>query len=204
MELLFARHGESVGNASGDYSTSRHDRLSPEGLVQAEVLATRLSTEHVDAIYASPLRRATETIVPFLQHSGLVAEIWAELAEACWQEDRDAEPPADRAPTTHVTLPGGLRGCFMLTDENKVLPSPDETYAEGLGRIKRVYELLMERHGDTSDTVLIAGHGHAGGRLLEMFLGLEPTGRFDHDNTGCSRLVRQADGSFLAHYINRT
>ncbi len=35
--------------------------LSPDGFAQAEHLATYLSSEHLDAIYASPLRRAYQT-----------------------------------------------------------------------------------------------------------------------------------------------
>ena len=47
------------------------------------------------------------------------------------------------------------------------------------------------------------GHEYAGGRLIEMLLGIEPQGRLYHTNTGLSRLVEGEDGVFVARFVNR-
>ena len=79
----------------------------------------------------------------------------------------------------------------------------DEAYCECLARIERVAARLLERHAGRQESVLVVGHEYAGGRMLEMLLGIEPVGRLYHTNTGLSRLVEGADGAFVARYVNR-
>jgi 2,3-bisphosphoglycerate-dependent phosphoglycerate mutase len=59
MELLLVRHALPVRRELVEGPAD--PELSAEGRAQAEHLATYLSSEHLDAIYASPLRRADET-----------------------------------------------------------------------------------------------------------------------------------------------
>lgn len=61
MRLILVRHGESEWNRIGRYQGQLDAPLSELGLRQAEALAKRLSTEKLDAIYASPLQRARRT-----------------------------------------------------------------------------------------------------------------------------------------------
>lgn len=61
MRLLLIRHGESLANAEGRLQGHLDIPLSDRGRKQAERLAERLSKLGVDALYASPLRRAAET-----------------------------------------------------------------------------------------------------------------------------------------------
>ena len=59
MELLLVRHALPVRRELVDGAAD--PELSADGHAQAEHLATYLSSEHLDAIYASPLRRAYQT-----------------------------------------------------------------------------------------------------------------------------------------------
>ena len=62
MLLYCVRHGESTYNAEGRLQgQSDLPRLSPRGVQQSEAVAAALSRVPIDAIYASPLRRAMET-----------------------------------------------------------------------------------------------------------------------------------------------
>ena len=61
MELLLVRHALPVRRELVEGPAD--PELSADGREQAEHLATYLSSEHLDAIYASPLRRAYETAV---------------------------------------------------------------------------------------------------------------------------------------------
>lgn len=84
MELILVRHGlpERVELAQG-----RADpELSGVGQRQARQVAAWLSRETVDAIYASPLRRAIETATPLAASTGLRPVIHESVAEY----DRDA------------------------------------------------------------------------------------------------------------------
>ena len=84
MELILVRHGlpERVELAEG-----RADpELSDIGHRQARQVAAWLSRKRVDAIYASPLRRAMETAEPLAESIGLRPIIHESVAEF----DRDA------------------------------------------------------------------------------------------------------------------
>ncbi len=59
MELLLIRHALPIRREFVDGPADPD--LSLDGHAQAQHLATYLSSEHLDAIYASPLRRARQT-----------------------------------------------------------------------------------------------------------------------------------------------
>ena len=63
--IYLIRHAESVANKAGIFRGVTDDPLSENGRQQAEDLANRLSNVRVDAIYASILQRASQTIMPF-------------------------------------------------------------------------------------------------------------------------------------------
>ncbi len=195
MELVFVRHGQSMGNMTGDYSIETSDRLSPLGWEQAERLVQRLERKNFEAIYVSPLRRALETALPFLKSTGRTAEVWPRLAEACWQQDRDAQPPEKRLPRLPLDLPSGADGHYEIPSDF-LMPYEDETYPEGLSRIAETAQMLRNLYGGRPVSILILGHGHAGGRLIEMMLGREVIGSFGHANTAHSRLLERDDGTF--------
>jgi broad specificity phosphatase PhoE len=207
MQLYFCRHGQSLGNLTNDYRTPAHDQLSPLGWQQAERLAERLAvwseTCGFDAIYASPLHRAMETITPYLRQAGRKAEIWPELVEGCWQADRRATPPARSVPPRPFALDASLRDHFEACASPAFWAPENEVYTECLTRISQVAERLLDRHAGRPDSVLVVGHEYAGGRLIEMLLGVEPQGRLYHANTGLTWLVEGEDGSFVARFLNR-
>jgi len=62
MELYIARHGETEGNAAGQLQGSGRDTpLTAKGIEQAKSLGKSLKNMDFDAIYSSPLKRATDT-----------------------------------------------------------------------------------------------------------------------------------------------
>jgi len=203
MQLYFCRHGQSIGNLTNDYSTLAHDQLSPFGWEQAERLAERLAVHDLDVIYASPARRARETITPYLDQTGRQAEVWPELVEGCWQADREAAPPERADPPRPFALDGELRERFVPCSDTAFWAPENEAYCECLARIEQVAARLLERHAGQPESVLVVGHEYAGGRLLEVLLGIEPVGRLYHTNTGLSRLVEEVDGTFTARFLNR-
>lgn len=76
------RHGETAHNADGRLSTAAPGGpLSELGVEQAELLAERLSTSPLEAIYTSPLIRARQTADAIARQQGLDARLCEDLAE---------------------------------------------------------------------------------------------------------------------------
>lgn len=205
MKLYFIRHGQSVGNLTGDYSTPFHGVLSNNGETQANGLIQRLKGYKFDHIIVSPIKRAAYTILPYLKENNLIAELWSEVAEACYQNDIDGETSENirYGNPIHFDEKDMKYFYFRYNDKHKALPPEDENYKEGLKRITWVYESVLHNYKGTDQSILVVGHYHAGSRLLEMFLGMEPLGRICHSNTGFSMLEELPSGDFQIRFINR-
>jgi broad specificity phosphatase PhoE len=205
MNVTILRHGQTVGNATGDYSTTANDVLSVYGYEQAERLIEGLAGYQFDAIYCSPLERAMKTIAPYLRANGRSAELWPELAEACWQTDKTVPVPERNSVRPPITVEAELVRLFTLLDGHIGLPYDDEVYQEGFARIDEAHQRLLNRHGGTSDRVLVVGHWYLASRLVETLLGLPRADydRFNHDNTAVSSLTQLANGAFRLQYLNK-
>ena len=205
MNVTILRHAQTIGNATGDYSTKANDALSEYGYEQAERLVAGLAGYQFDVIYCSPLERAMKTIAPYLRENGRSAELWPELAEACWQADHAAPIPMRTQPARPITIEPELEGLFARLDGHTSLPHDDEVYQEGFARIDGAYQRLLARHGGTSDRVLVVAHWYLASRLIEALLGLARVDhdRFNHDNVSTSGLGQLPNGAFRLQYSNR-
>lgn len=82
MKLILIRHGETEWNKQRRIQGCRSDtRLSPKGLEQADRLAAVLRKERIDAIYASPMKRASETAQIIAEACKLQVHVFNELRE---------------------------------------------------------------------------------------------------------------------------
>lgn len=202
MQVFFVRHGQSMGNLTGDYSTDANDQLSELGHQQAAALHRRLLDLDFDAVYCSPLKRALQTIEPYATQTKTTVEVWPEIAEACWQEDRSHQEISDYRTRSKPLPIHHHDGLFTFKENKAVCPIDEETYAEGLFRLQQSVEQFKDLHGGTNDHILVVGHGFALARIIEYFLDIDPIGRFDHGNTGMSHLI-EVDGVFAMQYLNR-
>src|SRR5262245_20138703 len=64
--LLFIRHGEVEARYQNVFGGRIDMDLSPGGNTQAIALARYLRHRHLDAIYASPMKRVQQTLAPLL------------------------------------------------------------------------------------------------------------------------------------------
>ncbi|MBN2982450.1 histidine phosphatase family protein [Cohnella algarum] len=70
--LYLIRHGETEWNRANNRFCGRSDvELSEEGKRQGEALACWLETKNLDALYASPLKRAVDTAAFVARKTGL-------------------------------------------------------------------------------------------------------------------------------------
>ena len=82
MKLILIRHGETEWNKQRRIQGCRSDtRLSQKGLEQADRLAAALRKERIDAIYASPMKRASETAQIIAEACKLPVHVFNELRE---------------------------------------------------------------------------------------------------------------------------
>lgn len=124
LRLFLVRHGETASNREMRYQGSQDEPLTEAGMRQAEGMAADLADLPLAAVYASPLRRATQTAeriatalaVPLLSEPRLREQGFGEWeglsrsevlgrGEAArrellrWEQDPDAAPPGGESLT---------------------------------------------------------------------------------------------------------
>ena len=78
MRLLLIRHGETEWNHLNKVLGRTDIPLDETGLAQAEALGKRLSSERIDALYASPLSRCMQTAGEVLKRQSTCQEVIAD------------------------------------------------------------------------------------------------------------------------------
>ena len=118
VELILARHGETVWNVEKIYRGRADVNLDEVGIKQAELLDKYLSNWELEAIYSSPLRRAIDTanIIARYQKIGVhIVEGLIDFDYGEWQSLPEQEAEG-LYPTLHnewhnnphkVKMPGG-------------------------------------------------------------------------------------------------
>ncbi|MDT8391000.1 MAG: histidine phosphatase family protein [Lentisphaeria bacterium] len=199
MKLYIVRHAESEGNATGNYSTAIADSLSASGRKEAEALADSLTAWAFDTIIVSPRLRALQTIAPYLVATGQQAEIWPEIAEACWHEER--EEPAGTWPRQAASLPAFAPGHFCFRDGEPIAPADVESFGEGLCRIHTALHLIQEAFIPDQESVLVVTHGHVIREILNLMLATRELDPFHHENCGLTCLSYK--GCWTLEFCNR-
>ncbi len=200
MRLLLVRHAESIGNATGDYSAAGSGSLSERGERQARELAGALGPWAFDRILVSPIERARRTIQPYLAATGRTAEIWPEIAEACWHEQR--EPAAGRWQARAAAEPAGaLSPLFRYRDGRALLPAQPESFGEGLRRVQCALEKVRDDFGGSGETVLMVTHGHFLRELLNLMRVRPDFVAFRHDN--CAMTLVMFDHAWKLVFFNQ-
>ncbi|KAF0155901.1 MAG: hypothetical protein FD159_1939 [Syntrophaceae bacterium] len=81
MKLILIRHGETLWNKEGRIQGTSDIELSEAGIEQARRLALSLKDSEIDAIHASPLKRAYQTAEIINSFHQRKIEVHPELAE---------------------------------------------------------------------------------------------------------------------------
>jgi 2,3-bisphosphoglycerate-dependent phosphoglycerate mutase len=192
MELLLIRHALPVRRelASG----AADPELSADGRAQAEHLATYLSTEHLDAIYASPLQRAHQTAMAVAAHHRVEVQVCDGVAEF----DRLS---SDYIPTEELKAANDPRYHAMIAGQ---WDTDEESSLEFRNRVVTSIEHLIEAH--PAQTVAVVCHGGVINSYLCHVLGLDsPGGGFFYPNyTSINRIAAARAGIRSVVTINET
>jgi len=194
-DIYFVRHAETMGNLTHHHSHENDRTLSPAGIRQVENLTRKLDQLQFDYIIVSPKYRVLKTILPYLKKHRLVAEIWPELAECCWQKQREPSSGAlNRG--SQIRLESAMQPYFTFADSNDHFSYSTHGYGQGMTQITLATDRIRQRFGGTNKRILIVGHYHAGSRILEILQGMEPIGRYQIANTQIAHLQESDTGTF--------
>jgi phosphoserine phosphatase len=146
--VYLARHGESDWNVERRWQGHADRPLTERGRAQAEALAEKLAGVHLDAVYASDLRRAWETAQVVAAPRGLEVVRLPELREVdvgSWSGFTRDEC-ADRFPDAFLRWQEGGSGW-----------DDGESYEDMGVRIVGAVQRLAAEHPDGA--ILVVSHG---------------------------------------------
>ena len=196
MELLLIRHGLPIRR---ELETGVADpELSEAGHAQAQHLAEYLSSEQLDAVYASPLRRAFQTAQPLAASQG--HEIGVVDAVAEW--DRNS---SEYVPIEELKAANDPRWQAMLKGEWTV---HEESPQEFRARVVESVETLIDAH--SGHRIAIVCHGGVINGYLSHILGLDNTpagfqqGFFYPNYTSIHRVAAARSGERSIVTVNET
>lgn len=163
LRLVLLRHGEPEESAKGRCYGKLDVGLSREGRAHMERLATRLEGAGLEAVYASPRRRALESARLVAEAAGRPVVVEPRFSEIdfgvleglTYDEARDRFPELYESwmqRPTEVKFPGG------------------ESFDEMRERVLGAAHELREHHEDAS--VLVVAHGGVNRILLAEALGI--------------------------------
>lgn len=191
MELLLVRHALPVRRELLDGPAD--PELSADGRAQAEHLARYLSSEHLDAIYASPLRRAYQTAEAVAAHHSVEVQTVDGVAEF----DRLS---SEYVPTEELKAANDPRYHAMIAGE---WDTDDETTEEFRGRVVRTVEELIAGH--PAQRIAVVCHGGVINSYVSHVLGLVGLRGFFYPNyTSINRIAASRDGTRSVVTINET
>lgn len=192
MRLTIVRHAQSKGNERGLIQGNADFPLSELGHAQAAAVAKRLEHERFDAIYASDLTRARETVEAIARaHPDTTVTYDARLRERAYgeYEGKSRHELHERGLTDsqiHSAPPGG------------------ETTAVFVERILSFLDDLWETHRD--EHVLLVTHSGFIARLLLSLAG-DSDGDFEtyrSHNAAVSIVEFDLERNHTLHVVNDT
>ena len=150
--LYLIRHGENTANLTREFSHRAVDySLTPKGVMQAQQTAEYFRNKRVDAIYASPLKRAIETARIIGDAVGVEPEMLEQFREVNVGL-LEGWPPTTESWAEHDRI---VRA--WMTDQPELLFPEGENYHMLLERMRSgIADALRDRQ---NQHVLIVGHG---------------------------------------------
>ena len=191
VELLLIRHGLPVRREL-EVGTADPE-LSEAGHAQARHLAEYLSSEPLDAIYASPLRRAEQTAEPV----AAVMQLPIQLVDVVAEWDRHSN---EYVPIEELKAVNDPRWQALLRGE---WTAHEETPEQFRARIVAAIERLIDAH--SGDRIAVVCHGGVINGYLAHILGLpNPQGFFYPNYTSIHRVAAARSGERSIVTVNET
>lgn len=164
ITLILLRHGETEWNLTGRWQGQAADTpLTDLGREQARIVARRLRSYRISAIYSSDLLRAFETAQIVGQALGLTP-----MAEPGLRESDIGAWTGLTWDEITARFPDEVTAMFAGQDVRR---GGGESYGEMQARLAAALDRIIARHA--GQTVLLVGHGAALRTLIAHVLGAD-------------------------------
>jgi len=163
--LLLIRHGQTDWNVEGRWQGHIDIPLNEAGRAQARLLAQRLSTWPIKAIYSSDLSRAAESAEILGEHLNLQPSYLVAL--------RERNGGLLQGMTTKE-IQDQLPGELSLLRETGMAPSVKENNLDLAQRLLKAFEMIISKHD--GEMAAVVSHGGALAAITAYFLGF-PLGK---------------------------
>ena len=179
VELILVRHAlpirreNSVGPADPE--------LSREGEAQAQLFAEYISSEHIDALYTSPLQRAQQTAAPLATLKAMTPVVVDGVAEF----DQHSN---EYIPVEELKAANDPRWVEMI---NGTWTTPDEA-KEFTDRVIDSLEMIINQN--RGGRVVVTCHGGVINEFLAHVLGLDNRQFFYPNYTSIHRIAASSNG----------
>ncbi|NLT73282.1 MAG: histidine phosphatase family protein [Chloroflexi bacterium] len=162
MPRLYAvRHGLTDWNALGRIQGHAQSHLTESGRRQAELIADRLSSERIDAVYSSDLTRAMDTARAIAGCHGLPVHADSRLREADYGDWEGRTMDELRVLYPEVVD-------RWMTEPVAVAPVNGESVEQVAARVSELLDELRARPED--EQIVVVGHGGSIRALLCLAL----------------------------------
>ena len=156
MELLLIRHGEAVRPTDGSAQSGQDSPpLSELGRRQAELLAQRLAGAGIDHLYASTIRRATETAEYVAAATSLKIVFNERFREV--EVGNLRRTPTPDARRVAANLVGEEREGPVYLDFTSYGGEGPAEFGQRVASAMR--ELILEPHGSGRERIALVAHG---------------------------------------------
>ncbi len=169
-QLLFVRHGEQLVTdaAAAPVGEWVDPPLSDRGRQQAKLAGERFSTWKIDAVYASPLKRALATGQEIARHHRLEPRLVPDLREIEIFRDIPQEKTASQF--LSPALLAGVRERMLREKKWDVYPYTESSFEFRKRVVNAVESILAENEGHR---VVIACHGGVINAYVAHIIGVE-------------------------------
>lgn len=186
MTLIVVRHGESEGNLRRIMQGQLDLPLTEAGREQARLVAARIASMPIAAIYSSPLSRAFETAQMIAEHHSLPVQPVVGLQEGSWGE-------AQGLTWAEVTTRWDVSGGRALAEVIPGAEAPDALRT----RAALAVDELLDRHA--TDVAVCVSHAGTIAQLIAHLIGM-PEGQLPRLRTA-NTAVTVVEGSALQPMI---
>ena len=166
LKIYIARHGQDEDNANGILNGRRNQPLTAWGLQQAANLADKIAQAGLrfDAIYSSPLQRASVTAQAVANQQGQITPV---PLESLIERDFGIMTGKPVASIEAMCAPDIIKAekiVYFLS------PPGAETFPMLLQRGQQVLDEIQARHA--SGSILLVAHGDIGKMVYAAYYGI--------------------------------
>jgi broad specificity phosphatase PhoE len=199
-EIILVRHGEQYvpdwrGGPVGDIIDPP---LSERGEAQARLVGERFSTEKVDVVYASPLKRAFETGMAIARHHRLEPVVMPDLREV--EVFRDIPPDKTAVDFIGRDLLMGIRERMIREKTWDVYPFSESSAEFRRRTVNAIEGIIATNEGKR---VVVACHGGVINAFVGHVIGSPYDMFFRPAHTSVS-IVAAGEGIRALHSLNDT